>query len=421
MTNNKNVSIYARNFRGFREINLNLDDCAFIVGDNSSGKTSILHLVDYITRTDLVDSVSLNEDFYVSRYDFFSPYFNNEDVEIAYKIEKEDSYYIRAITIRRQKNDNEPFVKQFSMFSDDSGLIIKRSGNTTFYKAISGDFRNFRTAVKAYREKKGFRKSKIDHRDPVNHYNVIIKTIISTENPKKYLDFTAGTETPFARHIGPVRHVPSQFYEMHRKYKASGEHFPAMLQDMSELNNPNHISDIDEFGKQSKLFEKLYATQLLKNKSNSPLYVEIEKHGKKFDLTQVGVGISQVAPLLVEIQASTTGLQNIKFFLIQQPELHLHPVAQAAIGEFLFRSTNKGLLFIVETHSNFIIDRFCVCVRESKNQTTHQDKKYSIIFCKNTGDGNTMHKIIIDKNGKLIDRPPEYDEFFVQEFIRVIS
>jgi predicted ATP-dependent endonuclease of OLD family len=45
--------VFARNFRGFKNIEVELAGTNFLVGDNSSGKSSILHLIDSVLRDEL--------------------------------------------------------------------------------------------------------------------------------------------------------------------------------------------------------------------------------------------------------------------------------------------------------------------------------------------------------------------------------
>lgn len=70
------------------------------------------------------------------------------------------------------------------------------------------------------------------------------------------------------------------------------------------------------------------------------------------DLTQIGVGASQLLPILTAVLGSPEG----SIILLEQPELHLHPAVQSRIADFfLAQSQLKG--FIIETHSEYIITR----------------------------------------------------------------
>ncbi len=69
------------------------------------------------------------------------------------------------------------------------------------------------------------------------------------------------------------------------------------------------------------------------------------------DIADVGFGLSQVLPVLVGLAAATPG----QMVLIEQPELHLHPRAQLAMGGVLAAAANRGVIVVVETHSQLIL------------------------------------------------------------------
>src|SRR3569623_479299 len=61
----------------------------------------------------------------------------------------------------------------------------------------------------------------------------------------------------------------------------------------------------------------------------------------------VGYGNSQVIPVLV----AGYGLDSNDTLLVEEPEIHLHPKAQAELGNFFVELLEKGVQSIVETHS----------------------------------------------------------------------
>ncbi|GAG47253.1 unnamed protein product, partial [marine sediment metagenome] len=93
---------------------------------------------------------------------------------------------------------------------------------------------------------------------------------------------------------------------------------------------------------------------------------------------------------------------------------------QAALGDILFTlALSENKKFIIETHSDFIIDRLRTVYRESKN-----DNKPSaqIVFFERDTKGNNMHCIEISKDGGLPDTQPEaYRDFFAKEQMRLLG
>jgi predicted ATPase len=83
--------------------------------------------------------------------------------------------------------------------------------------------------------------------------------------------------------------------------------------------------------------------------------LKVENYYTKGDptlATNIGFGISYVLPIIV------TGLIAAKgsYFIVENPEAHLHPSAQSKIGQFLAMVANAGVNVIVETHSDHLIN-----------------------------------------------------------------
>lgn len=88
---------------------------------------------------------------------------------------------------------------------------------------------------------------------------------------------------------------------------------------------------------------------------NLTLQYEFE-HGRKqtgaFNAKNVGFGLSYVLPILVALIA--TPRQSVVF--MENPEAHLHPRAQTAMGRLISLASQTGLQTIVETHSDHLLN-----------------------------------------------------------------
>jgi hypothetical protein len=73
----------------------------------------------------------------------------------------------------------------------------------------------------------------------------------------------------------------------------------------------------------------------------------------KANFADVGFGISQVLPVLVQGYLVPRG----GTYIVQQPELHLHPDAQAALADFFLFLASRGVNSIIETHSEYLLVR----------------------------------------------------------------
>ena len=82
----------------------------------------------------------------------------------------------------------------------------------------------------------------------------------------------------------------------------------------------------------------------------------------KVSLQDVGVGISQVLPVLMSAFAERNGV-----IAIEQPEIHIHPALQAELGDVFIETAlgeNKNT-FLLETHSEHLILRLLRRIRET--------------------------------------------------------
>jgi|HubBroStandDraft_6_1064221.scaffolds.fasta_scaffold00040_3 hypothetical protein len=75
--------------------------------------------------------------------------------------------------------------------------------------------------------------------------------------------------------------------------------------------------------------------------------------GTSANLADVGFGVSQVLPVLVQGLLMRRG----GIYLVQQPEIHLHPDAQAGLADFFIYLASYGVVTVVETHSEYLLLR----------------------------------------------------------------
>ncbi len=86
-----------------------------------------------------------------------------------------------------------------------------------------------------------------------------------------------------------------------------------------------------------------------------PNRIEVRPHGLDsfLPLSSVGVGVSQLLPVLVQCLLAEPG----SVILLEQPELHLHPALQQRLTDFFIAMVRSGRQLIVETHSEYMVSR----------------------------------------------------------------
>lgn len=126
------------------------------------------------------------------------------------------------------------------------------------------------------------------------------------------------------------------------------------------------------------------------------------------DLTNVGVGVSQVLPIVVTCLLAAPGSTVI----LEQPELHLHPAVQARLADFFIAMILLKKQCIIETHSEHLIERIRYRVVQDRKNTIHGGTKI-YFFCKENGS-TSIKDIAVTKFGSIEDWP---EDFFDQSQI----
>ena len=130
------------------------------------------------------------------------------------------------------------------------------------------------------------------------------------------------------------------------------------------------------------------------------------------NLIDVGDGVTQVLPV-------TTGLfraDTASMSLLQQPEMHLHPSAQAALGSLLCKIAARGRQMVVETHSDHLLGRVRMDVRDGKWKLNPED--VSILYFEGGELGVRIHSLELDREGNVLNAPTSYRRFFMEEMRR---
>jgi hypothetical protein len=219
--------------------------------------------------------------------------------------------------------------------------------------------------------------------------------------------------------FAPIRSKPRRTYdEFSEEYSPEGDHIPTLLARLlKEQSTSSEGQQVQQallrFGKESGLFKRIDVKRL-GNKVSDPFQVQVTVAGPAVNLADVGYGVSQALPIVVQSVLKTTS----KVLLLQQPEVHLHPRAQAALGSFFADlAAADDRVILIETHSDYIVDR----VRQEVAQTKISPEKVLILFFDKPHLETTVHPILIDANGNVESAPERYRSFFLNEEINLLS
>lgn len=123
--------------------------------------------------------------------------------------------------------------------------------------------------------------------------------------------------------------------------------------------------------------------------------------------TLTGFGISYVLPIVVAALWCSAGKNHI--LIIENPEAHLHPAAQSAMGQFLALTAHAGVQVIVETHSEHIVDGARIEMMQLENT-----EQMLVNFLKNDEEKVYVNPLLVNEKGELDEWP---EGFFDQKQI----
>lgn len=425
--------IYLDNYRGFSNEFIPLNSVNFLVGENSTGKTSFLSSLKVLgsprfwfrpsfddpdlhfsSFSEIVSKKSLNKKYFtVGFYDSRS---DSED----------EKANLRLITFKNE--EGIPAVYKYSFLSPIGLISTIISDSSLRYKVQDIDENDVELLIDFCMEEhlesrpKGYKKfSKEGFPRQLffaNAYQFIVADMAGKDllKDKKKISFEIEVNAPECRWIAPIRAKPEKIYTSQSSdYSAEGSHIPVILNKIlgktTEKNDSKMLKAINEFGKNSGLFDAVRVKRFGKEAS-SPFQVNVDLGGSELLVSNVGYGVSQVLPIVLESRRRT----GASYISIQQPEVHLHPKAQASLGDFIYESKKlTGNNFVIETHSDYLIDRF----RLRTNKEECLDAQ--VLFFSRGESGNKVYSIKINPDGSYPDdQPSQFREFFLNEELELM-
>lgn len=201
--------------------------------------------------------------------------------------------------------------------------------------------------------------------------------------------------------LGPFRKPPSRWYiftgTTPRDVGYQGHLLPDLLfRNNDLLKSTNEWLKALEIGYEIKLqhlgerSSDLFELLLLDTRRKSPA---------KLGLSDVGFGISQILPFVVQSLAACNQIISV-----EQPEVHIHPRLQADLGDLLIEAIKEPRRnqFIIETHSEHLALRLQRRVREKKLSPD----EISFVYVDRGTNGSTVQSLRLDDQGDFIDDFP---------------
>jgi len=160
------------------------------------------------------------------------------------------------------------------------------------------------------------------------------------------------------------------------------------------------------------LIETFKARRLAEHRKEYEVVVRTVHSPYDVNLTDVGFGVSQVLPVIVECFYVPSG----STIIFEQPEIHLHPSVQAELADLFIDaavhvregSSERSVQLLVESHSEHFLRRLQRRIAEGR--LSHD--QVALYFCEPTNEGARMRELKTDLFGNIRNWP---DHFFGDE------
>lgn len=430
-----------QNFKAWKDTGrVRLAPLTVIFGANSAGKSSLGHLLLALKQTALltdrkralhlgdvnshIDLGTFADCLYghdtKSRLEFSLGWRVPQTVELANRLEKQeryrgDSMWIESV-IRADKND-QPQTEAFE-------YRLQSGGETTL-------------AVKHWIDEKGKpqlqteplnlvmrmgRKWPID--PPEKFYRFSDVTLARYQNADVLAEFPLQLEQLLAgvTYLGPLREPPRRTYswagdtvtDVGQRGDLAIAALLAARQEGRKLNRrPNkRYEPFDEFIAkwlhELGVIDQFQVKQLGKGRKEYEVLVRTGKRSPEVKLTDVGFGVSQVMPALVQAFYA----QPDSTVWMEQPEIHLHPRVQANLADAFISAVQssqdgspRNVQLIVESHS----EAFLLRLQRRIAEGAIGPDDIAVYFVRQSGEGVNLEALRLDMFGEIENWP---DNFF---------
>lgn len=372
------LTLSIRNFKCFKEIEIPLRQLTVLAGANGKGKSTAIQALLFLRRT--IEHCAKWE---LSSYELTALNGLNVELNGAYCLSLGNSGYVLPV-------DFEDTEVNLGLIGSTGIFNVKYSTNTGNELWLTP-----------------------------------IEPLVNdlTVNPLYYQEFYYLN----AERIGPRVSQGVKFYD-YPNVGYKGEYTAQVISDLNYNFKVEEDRTNQEFLKGSRFEHHINAWLdfILDGASIIPHYddkthtarVEVESSyskGTPLVPTNTGFGISYSLPIIV------SGLiaKKARFFIVENPEAHLHPAAQSKLGYFLGVIANAGVRIIVETHSDHIINGIQIAVAKKK---VASENLLINFFSGDRGDSQpTLTNLLVSEKGELSSWPKGFFDQTQIDYAKLIS
>ncbi len=426
-----------RNFKSWKSMDMQCAPITGIFGTNSSGKSSILQILLMLKQTkDATDrAVALDINGRLVQLgtitDLLHRHEEAETIEWQLDWQEPEEFTIKDLS----QVPADPLacgkdlsirakVKARNRSAWTSSLAYEFGGRTFLLEPKSDSFTEFQLseATQNSLSEESFRFIRNPGRawrlpGPMKSYAFPDQVRTYYQNAGFLADLEARYEGFLDRvyYLGPLREDPKRDYLWSRSRPSDvglrGENaIDAILAatEAGEKRNLKHRSRrmafqamIAHWLREMKMIHSFRIEQIAEGSNRWQARVKTNAGSSEVFLTDVGFGVSQVLPVITLLQYVPEG----SIVLLEQPEIHLHPLAQAELAEVIIQAVrHRKLQVIVESHSEHLLLR--LQRRIAEGEFSHDDIK--LYFCDSWRGESRLTQLQVDLFGQIGNWPNNF-------------
>ncbi len=380
------TNLKIRNFKAWSQIEAKLAPLTVFFGSNSSGKSSINQLLLMLKQTVQSSDRKMVLNFgdkttAIELGSFWNVIYSHQDNKIKFSSEIGLSHRQEIVVHQMSYEVDDPSQAGFR-------VQMKRNNDSYSLTTLPNDLLSAQTLA-----------------HPIHFYGFPSEITAQYENADFLYDLTLALEKRLQDiyYLGALREQPQRYYirsgEIPESVGWRGER--AIDAILAAHDKQPFEAKIADWLKKMGLIEAFEIKQIAPNRRDYEVLVQTLGLKDKVNLTDVGFGISQILPVLVQCFYANQGSTTI----IEQPEVHLHPSAQAELADlFIDAQKHNDTQLIIESHSEHFLRRLQRRIAEQKISSS----EIAIYFCEMNESGSILKPLDIDDYGNIKNWPENF-------------
>jgi predicted ATPase len=396
-------------------IEVELAPVTVLLGTNSSGKSSLLQSLLLLKQTAASPDRSIhlnlggdeaNDYFNFGHFDdVLTKNTPVRQIEIGFDFRRPDS----TLLFKQERVPSGSLSVSYSKISTGAAAVqmLQLTNGEQLFRAIRREGGSYSIMVDSETQPRGKGRNYAPERSialPAEAIAILEKEGALAED----ISLAIRRELEGIAYLGPLRRKPERDYVWNKSKPGdlgiegngviNALFASALLRNKDQNGETPLIEEVSTWLKRMGVADKLEVKQL----GHSTRYeIVVHKDGVEANLRDVGIGVSQVLPVLTLAFFAPAG----STILLEEPEIHLHPLAQAVLAElFVETSQKRHVQFIVETHSEHLFRRMQTLVAKQK-LSINDCRMY---FVEREGADAVLNSLELDEYGRVSHWPEKF-------------